>query len=196
MAPSCQELEPPGIPARFTLVGQFGRVLEHQDGAIDRGKAGTGGLEMALKDLVFVNFRIGQEAIGCFGVGPILAGQRKAAAMAPASWVRSLRRRWSRRLSRKQQPASSRSTQAVASVPSPGWAAERCAFVMARLPCGLAQQTRDSLIRTQLTGMGEIMREVRENPAHEAPLIDDEVLDKESRWVPVRQALPRSPNRW
>jgi hypothetical protein len=35
---------------------------------------------MALKDRVFGDFGIGQKAVGCFRVGPILAGQRKAAA--------------------------------------------------------------------------------------------------------------------
>lgn len=35
---------------------------------------------MALDDRVFGDLGIGQEAIGCFGVGPVLACQRKAAA--------------------------------------------------------------------------------------------------------------------
>ena len=65
----------PGLRA---LVGQFRRVLNDQDGSVDCGKAGAGGLEMALKDRAFVNFGIRQEAVGGLGVGPVLARQRKA----------------------------------------------------------------------------------------------------------------------
>ena len=59
-----------------TLIGELGRVLQHQDQPVGGRNAAARRVEMAGEDLGLADRLVREEAIGGLGVGPILAGQR------------------------------------------------------------------------------------------------------------------------
>ena len=62
----------------LALERELGGVLDHQNGAVRRGEAVTCGLEMAGEDLRLADPIIGEEAVGCLCVRPVLARERQA----------------------------------------------------------------------------------------------------------------------
>src|SRR5918994_1506678 len=58
-----------------TLVGELGRVLQHQDQPVGGRDAAARRAEMAGEDLGLADRLVRQEAIGGLGVGPVLTGQ-------------------------------------------------------------------------------------------------------------------------
>ena len=62
----------------LALEGEFGGVLDHQNGAVRCGEAVTCGLEMAGEDLRLADPIIGEEAVSRLRVRPILARERQA----------------------------------------------------------------------------------------------------------------------
>jgi hypothetical protein len=62
----------------LALERELGGVLDHQNGAVRRGEAVTCGLEMAGEDLRLADPIIGEEAVGCLCVRPVLACERQA----------------------------------------------------------------------------------------------------------------------
>ena len=59
-----------------TLVGELGRVLQHQDQPVGGRDAAARRVEMAGEDLGLADRLVREEAIGSLGVGPVLACQR------------------------------------------------------------------------------------------------------------------------
>ena len=72
-----------GEPDRMrvtALVGKLRGVLQNQDRSGGLIAAGAGRRKMSVEDLIFFNSWIGEEPIGGFRIGPILAGEGNAAA--------------------------------------------------------------------------------------------------------------------
>ena len=91
--------------------------MQHQDQPVGGRDAAARRVEMAGEDLGLADRLVREEAIGGLGVGPVLAGRGIGAPTAPAIRTRSLRNRRPRRSSLNVEPASSWSTQEVASQP-------------------------------------------------------------------------------
>lgn len=101
----------------FPLIGKFRRVLQNQDRAGRCDKAAAGRLEMAGENIRLLDAVVREEAVGRLRVGPVLTCQRMLAPIEPPILSTNCRRRRSRRLSARLQPASSSSNHGVA-VPS------------------------------------------------------------------------------
>jgi hypothetical protein len=57
----------------FSLKREFRRVVEDQYSAVACCEAITRGLKMTRKDVSFIDTLVGEEAIGCLGIRPVLA---------------------------------------------------------------------------------------------------------------------------
>jgi hypothetical protein len=93
------------------LVGELRRILQQQHCAMGRFKACTRRVEVPAQDVAFAHPLIGEEPIGRFGVGPILAGERNALSDPPPIRIKSSRNRLPRRKSSKTLSSISPSTQ-------------------------------------------------------------------------------------
>ena len=58
--------------------GKLRRVMKNEDRAIAGGEPAPSRVEMAPKNIFFAHPVVGEEAIGCLCVGPVLASQRDA----------------------------------------------------------------------------------------------------------------------
>ncbi len=60
------------------LIGEFGRVLQHQDRTFGSIIALSCRGEMAVEDFALLNIWVGEKPMGGHCVGPVLAGERKS----------------------------------------------------------------------------------------------------------------------
>ena len=65
-------------PGTFPLVAELRRVMQHQDQAVVGGNPIAGRQEMPGEYIRLADSVVGEEPIGCLGVGPVLACQRNA----------------------------------------------------------------------------------------------------------------------
>jgi hypothetical protein len=68
------------IRAERHVKREFRRVVEHQYSAVARCEAITRGLEMTCKDVSFIDTLVGEKAIRCLGIRPVLASHGYACA--------------------------------------------------------------------------------------------------------------------
>src|SRR3546814_17247576 len=59
----------------FPLIRKLGRVMKHKNRAVGGGHPVMGRLKMAGQNVRFADPLIREKAVGCLGVGPILADQ-------------------------------------------------------------------------------------------------------------------------